>query len=229
MQLAMEAVNAGNRRDGLPEVEMGIGVNTGEVVVGNIGSQKRTKYGVVGTPVNLTSRIESYTVGGQILISEATSQAVGPILSIAQQMKVETKGLDEPMTIYEISGISGIHNLFLPEHHDRLVALGEAIPVRLAVLEEKYLDGAVLTGHLVKLSAHGGEIDAERAVTQWSNIKVQLVAHHGETLPGYLYAKILAPLPESPLGFYAHFTFVSPELDTFLHHLITQSTPDPGT
>jgi len=229
MQLAMEEVNAGNRRDGLPEVEMGIGVNTGEVVVGNIGSQKRTKYGVVGTPVNLTSRIESYTIGGQILISEATQQAVGPLLSIAQQMQVETKGLDEPMTIYEVSGISGTHNLFLPERQDRLVSLSEAIHVRFAVLDEKYLDGAVLTGRLVTLSAQGGEIRSEHAVTQWSNIKIQFVAQNGETLPGHLYAKILAHLPESPLGFYAHFTFVSPEVATFLHDLITKGIPDPVT
>jgi adenylate cyclase len=55
MQLAMASVNAENGREGLSEVEMGIGIDTGEVVVGNIGSHKRTKYGVVGSCVNLTS------------------------------------------------------------------------------------------------------------------------------------------------------------------------------
>jgi adenylate cyclase len=229
MQLAMETVNADNRRDGLPEVEMGIGVNTGDVVVGNIGSQKRTKYGVVGTPVNLTSRIESYTIGGQILISEATQQAVSPILRIAQQMEVETKGLDVPMTIYEVRGISGTYNLFLPERQARLVSLRETIHVQLTVLEEKYLEGAVLTGRLVKLSAQGGEIRVERAVTRWSNIKMQFVAPNGEPLPGHLYAKILAHLPESSMGFYAHFTFVSPEAAAFLHDLITKSLTDTVT
>ena len=51
---------------------MGIGIHTGEVVVGNIGSEKRTKYGAVGPSVNLAARIEANTVGGQILISEST-------------------------------------------------------------------------------------------------------------------------------------------------------------
>ena len=69
MQLAMATVNGANSQAALPNVEMGIGVHTGEVVVGNIGSHKRTKYAVVGSHVNLTSRIQSYTIGGQILIS----------------------------------------------------------------------------------------------------------------------------------------------------------------
>jgi adenylate cyclase len=69
MQLAMDLVNEQNRQDDLPEVEMGIGIHTGPVVVGNVGSPERMKYGVVGSHVNLTSRIQSYTTGGQILVS----------------------------------------------------------------------------------------------------------------------------------------------------------------
>ena len=82
MQLAVTSVNERNRRAGYPEVALGIGINTGEVVMGNIGSQKRIKYAVVGRAVNLTARIESYTVGGQIFISESTLEACGDILRI---------------------------------------------------------------------------------------------------------------------------------------------------
>jgi adenylate cyclase len=66
---------------------------------------KRTEYGIGGTHVNLTARIESYTVGGQILISESTRQEVGPILRIAQQIEIEVKGIDGPITstMYEVS------------------------------------------------------------------------------------------------------------------------------
>ncbi|MFZ2087613.1 MAG: response regulator, partial [Desulfobaccales bacterium] len=59
MQLAMTSVNERNCRAGYPKVALGIGINTGDVVVGNIGSQKRIKYAVVGRAVNLTARIES--------------------------------------------------------------------------------------------------------------------------------------------------------------------------
>ncbi len=56
MQRAMGRVNAALAEHGLPALEMGIGVHTGEVVVGNIGSNRRAEYGVVGRHVNLTSR-----------------------------------------------------------------------------------------------------------------------------------------------------------------------------
>ena len=72
MQLAMDEVNERATAIGLPRLQMGIGISTGDVVVGNIGSERRMKYGVVGSPVNETGRIESATVGGQILVSEST-------------------------------------------------------------------------------------------------------------------------------------------------------------
>ena len=115
MQLAMAGVNAQNRAEGLPEVEMGIGIHTGEVVVGNIGSDRRTKYGVVGSHVNLTARIESYTVGGQVLISEDTRHEIGPSVQVAEKLEVIAKGVDKPITIYNARGIGGKYNLFLPE------------------------------------------------------------------------------------------------------------------
>ena len=71
MQLAMPGSRSKTVRRGCPRWEMGIGTILGEVVQGNMGSDKRTKYGVVGSQVNLTARIESYTVGSQVLISEA--------------------------------------------------------------------------------------------------------------------------------------------------------------
>ena len=76
MQKAMREVNEYNFQKGWPEIEMGIALHTGEAVVGNIGSTKRSKYGVVGQPVNLTARIESFTVGGQVLVSPTLISAV---------------------------------------------------------------------------------------------------------------------------------------------------------
>ena len=72
MQLAMPDFNAQNEAVGLPPLSMGIGINTGNVIVGNIGSQNRAKYGVVGHTINLASRVEGSAMGGQVLITEST-------------------------------------------------------------------------------------------------------------------------------------------------------------
>ncbi|NKB18749.1 MAG: adenylate/guanylate cyclase domain-containing protein, partial [Pseudanabaena sp. CRU_2_10] len=106
MQSAMEAVNAEITQLNLPAIAMGIGINTGEVVVGNIGSQTRAKYAIVGSHVNLTSRIESYTVGGQILISESTYLKAGDVVQTYGNMEVEPKGVKQPITIYDVSWCS---------------------------------------------------------------------------------------------------------------------------
>ena len=92
----MEEVNEENRKDDLPEVEMGIGLHTGQVVLGNIGSPERMKYGVVGRHVNLTSRIQSYTTGGQILITDATRREAGSSLKLGKQTGDQGQGHRAP-------------------------------------------------------------------------------------------------------------------------------------
>ena len=88
MQKAMANVNEHNLQKGWPEIEMGIALHTGDVVVGNIGSVKRSKYGVVGRTINTTARIESFTVGGQVIVSPTLMQAAGRGLILGDEVEV---------------------------------------------------------------------------------------------------------------------------------------------
>lgn len=120
MQLAMEEVNQmvagfGLKEKGIEELGMGIGLNTGEVVVGNIGSEKRMKFSVVGSPVNLTARIESFTLAGQILISGSTLKALSGRVRVDGRLRVKVKGLNHAVSIYEVGGIGEPYNLYLPQ------------------------------------------------------------------------------------------------------------------
>jgi class 3 adenylate cyclase len=225
MQLAMTTVNEANQRAGLPNVEMGIGVHTGEVVVGNIGSHKRTKYGVVGSHVNLTSRIQSYTIGGQVLISEATRQEVEPLGRISKQMEVEAKGIAEPITLYELRGIGGAYNLFLPERDETLLPLRHTVPLQYTVLEGEHVGRIIYQGRFVTLSARGAEVHSEHPIAPWSNIKLRLIGHNGEVIRGDLYAKVLRHLPASRPGFYVHFTSVPPDVAAFFQRLLALGAP----
>lgn len=210
MQLGMEKINAWNTANGYPEIEMGIGINTGQVVVGNIGSEKRTKYGIVGGQVNLASRIESYTVGGQILISEATLEASGSPLRIKGQMTVHPKGVGAPITIYEIGGIGGSYNLYLPERSDELAAPAGEIPIHILLLEDKHLAGEMIKGTIIRLSLHRVEIMAEQDIPLLSNIKMQIPGGMNKVIDD-IYAKIIKK-DSGPVSFFtAAITFLSPE------------------
>ena len=120
MQLAMDEVNKmvaefGLKEKGIDDLGMGIGLNTGEVVVGNIGSEKRMKFSVVGSPVNLTARIESFTLAGQILISGSTLKALSGRVRVDGRLRVKVKGLNHAVSIYEVGGIGEPYNLYMPE------------------------------------------------------------------------------------------------------------------
>jgi adenylate cyclase len=216
MQLAMATVNEQNRQEGLPPIEMGIGIHTGEVVVGNIGSYKRTKYGAVGSPINLAFRIESYSIGGQVLISEATRQEVGPMVRSAGPLQFEAKGVEQPIILYDVQGIGGAYNLFLPAREDALVLLREAIPLRFTVLDGARLSGIVCTGSMVKLSMKGAEVYCDHPVTPFSTLRMQLIGRHEEAIPGDLYGKVVGhPTGHGP-GFAVHFTAIPPQLMVLL-------------
>ena len=114
MQLAMEQVNHKNRQQDLPELAMGIGLCSGDVMAGTIGSGLRAKYAVVGSAVNLAARIEALTVGGEVLAAEETIRGVAAELRIDGRHRWMMKGADEVMQVVAIGAIAGAHNLALP-------------------------------------------------------------------------------------------------------------------
>ena len=137
MQMTMARVNEWNLQTGFPEIEMGIGINTGEVVVGNIGSRKRAKYSVQGSNANLASCIEGHTVGGQVLIAESTRDAVKAPLTILSTMTIEPKGVTRPVTIHEVGGLGGSYKLALPQCDTQWTDVIPALPLTFRWLTEK--------------------------------------------------------------------------------------------
>ena len=113
MQLAMEAVNARNRASELPELKMGIGINTGDVMVGNIGSEKHSNYSVIGKHVNLAARIQSCAAGDEIMISESAFLGGGLEVWVDSKREFTPKGIDHQIIIYRLSGLGGKYQLSL--------------------------------------------------------------------------------------------------------------------
>jgi PAS domain S-box-containing protein len=221
MQLAMDSVNEQNQQEDLPEVEMGIGIHTGPVVVGNVGSAERMKYGVVGSHVNLTSRIQSYSTGGQILISDTARREVGHILKTGTRMEVKAKGFERPVTLYEALGIGRPHKLYLPEMRETAVSLAEEVPFRYEIVEANHLGGESYKGTLTKLSPKGAEVRLEKSVPILSNLKMHILGTEGQEIAGASYAKVVGAVPGSTTAFSIRFTSSSPEIETFLRVLLS--------
>jgi class 3 adenylate cyclase/CheY-like chemotaxis protein len=104
MQAAMGALNAQNEREGLPPIHTGIALNTGDVIAGNIGSERRSKYGFVGHPMNVTSRIEDLSAGGEILISDSTLNKLSTEVDVLDSQELKVKGIDQSIVIHKIRG-----------------------------------------------------------------------------------------------------------------------------
>jgi adenylate cyclase len=225
MQLAMGAVNAQLQSRGLSPLAMGIGIHTGDVVVGNIGSEQRTKYGIVGSPVNLTYRIESYTQGGQILISEDTLQEAGSSVKITRQKQVQPKGIQQPIVVYEVYGVSGYYNLYLPKEEEALFNLPRPLRLRYAIVEDKQVSNVYFEGHLVKLSSKKAAIvaaDRNSLPSEMTNLKINLFlpspTQPAQTTSEELYAKVVRQRT-SERTFAIAFATLPPLLQQYFDHL----------
>jgi adenylate cyclase len=217
MQLAMTTVNARNRQSGYPEVALGIGINTGEVVVGNIGSQRRIKYAVVGRAVNLTARIESYTVGGQIFISESTLSECGDICRIDTAIQVMPKGVKKPLTIHEVGGIGGDFQLFLPPKKEiTWIELKHGLRVQFTVVDWKHTGELGHGGAITKIAHNMVEIQSEVLPSPLANLRISLYEPDDHEITDDLYGKVVTLLSEHPPTLRVHFTSVPPEAEAVL-------------
>lgn len=195
---------------------MGAGINTGQVIAGNIGSDKRSKYGVVGKTINLTARIESFTVGGQILISESTLKACNPLLRIDDQLQVQPKGVPDPITIYQVGGIDGPFQIHLPLPKPTLFqTLLEPLTVSLSVVVGKQSTNRTHAGKIVAIAPSYARISTPLQARQLTNLRIQLFNKEGQSITDQVYGKVVKADGGSDC-LKIHLTSIPPEAEQLL-------------
>lgn len=213
MQAAIQELNRSNEREGLPRLEMGVAIHTGQVIVGNIGSERRTKYGVVGSAVNHAGRIESFTVGGQVLISDATLRDAGEGVRVGSRLAIDAKGTRERIVVYDLRGFGASR---VPDALEETVALADPLNVLCHVVVGKRVEAEAFGGRLVELAVHGGTLLTPRRLRPLSNLKLEMRAPARPAVE--LYAKVVHVSGDGSVA--VRFTSLPAEVEAWVRETI---------
>ena len=173
MQSRLPAINAWNEERGYPALQMGIGINCGDVVVGNFGSEKRTRFNVIGSQVNLCGRIESYTVDGQVLISPYTRELIKAPLTISGSLTVSPKGVEHDLELYQITAIGAPYDITGREEKTELVDLPAPIPVCFFRLNGKHVSDRPCFGGFLAVAQNAALLSTEVDLSIYDNVRIE--------------------------------------------------------
>jgi adenylate cyclase len=192
MQRAMSDFNLQNASLGLPDMFMGIGVNTGEVVAGPVGSAHHQEYTVIGDEVNLASRIEAQSLRGQILISENTYRLARSFVLVGEPNKVKVKGRREAVTLYDLQGTTRPRAMTVPR---REVRKSPRVSIKMACyfycLVGKLVDKEQNRGEVVDISYNGLLMVSPVMLEPFSEIKIEVSLELLGSKTTDIYARVL--------------------------------------
>lgn len=221
MQNAMIDLNKAQQAHGLPTLSMGIGLNTGTVVVGNIGSQERAKYCAIGSPINTAYRIESHTTGGQILLSPTTYEKVASIIEINGTLEAQFKGMAQPMCLYDIAGLRGQYNIaLLKKEAAEFAKIDPPVSITCSPMAGKIISEDAIPAHITHMRDNTTAITIAQPFELRANLRVLFITDNPTSLPE-AYAKVTFVDPQqstaSTTQLHLEFTWLPEEVKTFLH------------
>ncbi|CAD7846688.1 MAG: hypothetical protein [Olavius algarvensis Delta 4 endosymbiont] len=192
MQKALMQLNNEIVKEDFPPLEMGIGINTGTVIAGNIGSEMRLKYGIVGAPVNIASRIESDSVGGQVLVGLSTYEQVSHLVTAESARTVMMKGVKAPLVYYPVTAIGPPYNLRFNTVMDNQQDVPLALPFQCWPVEDKKVAEVAIRGETVTLGRDFLAAEMNKPLAPLTNIKLVFEFCVDAHCFGDIYAKVLS-------------------------------------
>lgn len=227
MQLAMNDLNEMNMRLGLPEIFMGIGINTGYVMAGSLGSELHSEYTVIGKEVNIASRVEAHSLRGQILLAENTYELAKDFIAIEGVKEVRVKGRKDVVRMFELRSIYQPSHLEVPVREARSSPRVEVdIPLSYQLLDGKTLLEGVHRGRIVDLSYGGLRARNPEPLEEHAEICIKLSLSLMSNESSDVYARVLR-VRETDHGeyeFQTEFTmiedFARRELKSFVDQIV---------
>lgn len=171
MQLAMHELNLAHRERGLPEMFLGVGMSTGHVLAGMLGSERHAEYTVIGDEVNMASRIVALSLRGQVLISQGTHDRCQGFVETGDPMDIHVKGKSHSVNLREVVAIPSL-GLEVPRQENRR---SHRVAVELPLRYHLILDGIVLpeshAGTIRDIGYGGVLLEVDRELPMYSEVK----------------------------------------------------------
>jgi adenylate cyclase len=181
MQLAMHELNLAHRERGMPEMFLGVGMSTGNVLAGMLGSERHSEYTVIGDEVNMASRIVALSLRGQVLISQGTHDRCRGFVETGDPMDIHVKGKSQAVNLREVVAIPSL-GLKVPRLENRR---SHRVPVELPMRYHRIVDGVVLPeshpGTIRDIGYGGVLLEVDRELPLYSEVRIDfdlpLVGH----------------------------------------------------
>lgn len=220
MQQAMDEVNAFGSSLRLPPLYMGIGLTIGTIVSCTLGSDVYREKTVLGEPVNLVSRMASFALRGQVLISEAILNPARDFIDTGSSYKVSIKGLRDLVSVYDIQALHYPNYKAIPQRENRRSPRVEVVlPISYHLIEGKRVLAQSVKADILDLSYGGMRILTPQEHRSLDEIKIDL----SMGLDGELYAKVLACTPQQQRGSFCistEFSYVDEAVTKSIRNLV---------
>lgn len=209
MQNQMKKVNSWAVGNDYPTLMMGIGIATGDAIIGNMGSDLRVRYNAVGKCISQADFLESHTVDGQIFASERTISLAKTELEIRNHHEIISSDFDETISFYSIKGIGYPYDVTINKQKDvTTVVLKKPVRFSFNRLSYKNILADSIEGVIVEISGKHALIETKETLNMFDNIFC--------SIPGNVYAKVTA-VHEN--GFEIDFTSYDEEFDEWFNNV----------
>ncbi len=192
MQIAMNELRHQHHADKLPEIYIGIGISTGSVMAGLIGSDAYRAYTVIGEEVNLAARMEAFSLRGQVLMSEATYAHCRDFVHAGAPMDVYVKGKSERLRIRELLAIPELGKVVPRQDLRKGPRVAVSLDLEYWPVAEKVVDPKPARGTIRDISYYGVLAQIRAPLPLYSEVKLKFDLPRLGVSAADIYARVVS-------------------------------------